>query len=72
MTVEKLSLRRGEMLILISDGVDGEEIPCLSDVSADGPPGVLAAKILEQCCGQGEDDATAAVLRLRPSCTSTS
>lgn len=67
MTVEKLSLRRGEMLILISDGVEGEEIPQLSGVSADGPPGVLAAKILEQCCGQGEDDATAAVLRLRPS-----
>jgi len=72
MAVEKLSLRRGELLILLSDGVDGEEIPHLSGISADGPPGVLAAKILEQCCGQGEDDATAAVLRLRPAPMGTS
>ncbi len=66
MAVEKLSLRRGEVLILLSDGVAGEEIPHLSGVSADGPPGMVAAKILEQCCSQGEDDATAAVLRLCP------
>ena len=72
MAVEKLSLRRGEMLILLSDGVEGEEIPHLSDISADGPPGMVAAKILEQCCGQGEDDATAAVLRLRPTGIGTS
>ena len=72
MAVEKLSLRRGELLILLSDGVEGEEIPHLTGVSADGPPGVVAAKILEQCCGQGEDDATAAVLRLRPAGMSTS
>lgn len=72
MAVEKLSLRRGELLILLSDGVDGEEIPYLAGISADGPPGMVAAKILEQCCGQGEDDATAAVLRLRPTGASTS
>ncbi len=72
MAVEKLSLRRGEVLILLSDGVEGEEIPQLSELSADEPPGVLAAKILEQCCGQEEDDATAAVLRLRPAGMSTS
>ena len=41
-TVEKLSLRRGEALILLSDGVDGE------------------------------DDATAAVIRLRPTSLGTS
>ncbi len=72
MAVEKLSLRRGELLILLSDGVEGEEIPHLSGISADGPPGMVAAKILEQCCGQGEDDATAAVIRLRPALTSPS
>ena len=71
MAVEKLSLRRGEMLILLSDGVEGEEIPHLSGISADGPPGMVAAKILERCCGE-EDDATAAVLRLRPTGLSTS
>ena len=72
MAVEKLSLRRGEMLILLSDGVAGEEIPHLSGISADGPPGMVAAKILNACSGQGEDDATAAVLRLRPVGMSTS
>ena len=72
MAVEKLSLRRGELLILLSDGVEGEEIPHLAGLSADGPPGMVAAKILDACSGQGEDDATAAVLRLRPVGMSTS
>ena len=65
-TVEKLSLRRGEVLILLSDGVDGEDALRLSDLTPDAPPGELAAKILERGCGNGEDDATAAVIRLRP------
>lgn len=64
--VEKLSLRRGEVLILLSDGVDGEDALRLSDLTPDAPPGELAAKILERGCGNGEDDATAAVIRLRP------
>ena len=66
MTVEKLSLRRGEVLILLSDGVEGEGIQHLLDLSPDAPPGELAAEILERGCGSGEDDATAAVIRLRP------
>ena len=66
MTVEKLSLRRGEVLILLSDGVDGEGIQHLSSGSPDAPPGELAAEILEKGCGSAEDDATAAVIRLRP------
>lgn len=64
--VEKLSLRRGEVLILLSDGVDGEDALRRSDLTPDAPPGELAAKILERGCGNGEDDATAAVIRLRP------
>lgn len=64
--VEKLSLRRGEALILLSDGVDGEGVLRRSDLTPDAPPGELAAKILERGCGNGEDDATAAVIRLRP------
>ena len=64
--MEKLSLRRGEVLILLSDGVDGEDALRLSDLTPDAPPGELAAKILERGCGNGEDDATAAVIRLRP------
>lgn len=65
-TVEKLSLRRGEVLILLSDGVDGEDALRRSNLTPDAPPGELAAKILERGCGNGEDDATAAVIRLRP------
>ena len=63
---KKLSLRRGEVLILLSDGVDGEGVLRLSDLSPDMPPGELAANFLERGCGSGEDDATAAVIRLRP------
>ena len=65
-TVQKLSLRRGEVLILLSDGVDGEDVQRLSDLTPDAPPGELAAKILEFGRGRTEDDATAAVIRLRP------
>ena len=65
-TVEKLSLRRGEVLILLSDGVDGEEVLRRSVLTPDAPPGELAAKILESGCGEAEDDATVAAIRLRP------
>ena len=63
---EKLSLRRGEVLILLSDGVDGEDALGQSDLSPDLPPGELAAKLLEGGCRDGSDDATAAAIRLRP------
>lgn len=63
---EKLSLRRGEVLIMLSDGVDGEGIQHLLDLSPDAPPGELAAEILERGCDGAQDDATAAVIRLRP------
>ena len=63
---EKLSLRRGEVLILLSDGVDGEEALNRRDLSCDLPPGELAAKLLERGCGNSEDDATVTAIRLRP------
>ena len=65
-TAVKLSLRRGEVLMLLSDGVDGEAIQRLSDLSPDLPPGELAAKLLEMGSGRAEDDATAAVVKLHP------
>ncbi len=65
-SVEKLSLRRGEVLILLSDGVEGEEIQRQSDLTPDMPPGELAARILERGCGESADDATVAAIRLRP------
>ena len=65
-TVQKLSLCRGEVLILLSDGVDGEDVLGRFSLTPDVPPGELAAQILERGCESAEDDATAAVVRLRP------
>lgn len=63
---EKLSLRRGEVLILLSDGVNGEEAVGAQDLSPDLPPGELAAKLLEKGHADAEDDATVLTVRLRP------
>jgi stage II sporulation protein E len=71
-TVERLSLRQGQTLILVSDGVDpagildpGREVRCL-------PPGELAAKLLERGAQGREDDATVAAVCLRPGAVSIS
>ena len=70
-SVERLSLGRGEVLILTSDGVDGEEaLRHVSDGSA-VPPGELADRLLELGCGELRDDATVAVVRLSPCALST-
>jgi len=65
-TVEKLSLRRGEALVLLSDGLDGEDVLNRLGVTPEAPPGELAADILEKGCAAAEDDVTAAVIRLLP------
>ncbi len=62
-TVERLSLRRGELLVLRSDGAGEQALPLLSE-EADVPPGELAARILERSRGEDTDDATVAVVRL--------
>ena len=66
-TVERLSLRRGETLVLLSDGVDGEAVLADAEQWDTMSPGELAAWILEDGCRGAADDATAAVLRLTPS-----
>lgn len=63
-TVERLSLRRGEALILSSDGLDAEGVLRSGEVSPEAPPGELAALLLERGGGKGGDDATCAVVRL--------
>lgn len=65
-TVERLSLRRGETLLMVSDGVGGEEfLRCHLEGSTE-PPGELAARLLE-CRDEGKsDDATVATVRLTP------
>ena len=71
-TVERLSLRRGEVLMMVSDGVDGEGVLRRGEEwSPQLPPGELAARVLERGSGDGSDDATAAVIRLAPITLST-
>ena len=72
MAVEKLSLRRGEVLLLVSDGVQETSVQGLTEASPDGPLGELAARILERNDVGEEDDATAVLIRLRPTGLSTS
>ena len=60
----RLSLRRGEMLILLSDGVDGEEVSRRAVTEADTPAGEMAARLLEAGAEGTADDATLAVVRL--------
>ena len=70
-TTDRLSLRRGEVLILLSDGVDGEAaLRRMGGISAQ-PPGELAAKILEYGARENEDDATVAAICLYPGALST-
>lgn len=63
-TVERLSLRRGETLVLLSDGVDGEDAIASLKVSGKLSPGEVAAQILELGTLDSSDDATVAVVRL--------
>ena len=64
--VRHLSLRRGEVLVLLSDGMDGERALSGLSWSLDITTGALADQLLQKGCEQTDDDATAAVIRLRP------
>ncbi len=65
-TVDRLSLRHGQLLVLLSDGVDEQMVAQQIDLMTDEPPGSLAAKLMEAGRTAGTDDTTAAVLRLTP------
>ena len=69
-TVEKLSLRRGELLILVSDGAEVGEILRRGGIGP-LPPGEMAEWLLEECGVEEGDDATVAVMRLTPGRLST-
>ena len=71
-TVERLSLRRGEALVLLSDGVDADAVRRGIDLHTQRPPEELAADILEHGTATMDDDATAVVIRLVPGALSTS
>ena len=64
-TALRLSLRRGEALIMASDGVDGEGIGTCK-LPSGATAGEMAARILEAGGLDAADDATVAVLRLHP------
>ncbi len=70
-TVERLSLRKGEMLVLRSDGAGGEDALRSALEEADLPPGEMAARILQSSRGEETDDATVAVVRLNTLTAST-
>ena len=70
-TVERLSLRRGETLVLVSDGVDGEAVRRRAGAAAAQPVGETAAAIVKMGRGEGGDDATAVAVRLIPAAAST-
>lgn len=63
-TVERLSLRRGETLVLLSDGAGGEESLRRVWVDEELPAGELADKLLRSSRAVCADDATVAVVRL--------
>lgn len=65
-TVERLSLRRGETLLMVSDGVGGEEILRCQLGGVGQTAGELAARLIEDRDGSDTDDATVASIRLTP------
>ena len=68
-TVERLSLRRGETLVLLSDGAGGEDSLRRVWMDDEATTGELAAKILQSSQAVGGDDATVAVIRLHGTST---
>ena len=63
-SVDRLSLRRGETLVLLSDGAGGEESLRRIWMDAGLPAGELANRILQSSRAVSTDDATVAVVRL--------
>jgi len=62
----RLSLGKGEVLLLTSDGVGGEVAEALLREGNFSSPEELAAGVIRQSSSGGDDDRTAAVLLLRP------
>ena len=63
---ERLSLRRGQMLIMVSDGVsEAEALRCCTD-GAGKTAGEVAVAILSTAEAVGQDDATVVAISLEP------
>ena len=64
-TAHRLTLRRNQRLVLVSDGIEAEEaLRCCTD-GLEEPTGELAARLLSGCCRRGSDDATVVTVQLR-------
>ena len=64
--IERFTLRRGEMLILISDGVEQEDtLRCCTEALGQ-PPAELGVRLLSDSRLTGDDDATAVIIQLLP------
>lgn len=61
-SVERLSLRRRELLVLTSDGAGGEE--ALHGVTSAAEPGEIGRRLVEAVSDERTDDATAVTIRL--------
>ena len=70
-TTERLSLRRGETLVLVSDGIGEEEAMRCCMKHAGQLPGELATALMACTQQSGEDDATVVRVRLNPGVAST-
>ncbi len=64
-TAYRLSLRKGELLLMVSDGVGEEEALYCCREMADASPGELARSLLKRGQLSGEDDATVITVSLR-------
>ena len=61
----RLTLRRNQLLVLTSDGVETEAaLRCCSE-SLEEPPGELAARLLTDSCRRSSDDATVVTVQLK-------
>ena len=60
---QRLSLRRGEVLLLLSDGVSGEDALCAASIEE--PLCEQVDRILSSGVGENTDDATVVLVRLR-------
>lgn len=60
-----LTLRPEQVLLMVSDGVDGEDALSICAELSGGSPADMGTQLLQYCRGQGEDDATVVTVRLK-------
>lgn len=63
---QRICLRRGEMLVLVSDGVEQEDTFRCCTESIGQPPAELGTRLLAESRLTGDDDATAVIIQLLP------